>query len=120
MWKIVNNSPYRKTKATRFNVKQHILGVLFSMKGTIQGYSQTSSDIYLTNFLPQESDLKEWEDSKYNTTDVTSGINAIKFSINSFSQIEKNNQFRELSEFHALHYKNLKTNKDDVPFKNLF
>ncbi len=102
MWDIALKTEFFEKNGSKFNTKQHMLGMLYIMQAPHCGYDpdisaadlssseDTHHDPYLYMYLPSQNDLKEWKSTnikqwKYCKNDVTKGRNNIKGSINSIS-----------------------------------
>ncbi len=105
IWKIIVNTPYCKEHHSKFHIKQHSIGILYTMQmpftaveteGT-QSIKLLSEDPFLYTNLPHQNDLKGWRSCHvkgwtYSKQDITIGRNNFKKSLNSIKDVQQRKQ----------------------------
>jgi hypothetical protein len=91
LWRALLLTPYFAENDSRFNFKQHVLGTLYCMEKPLEidGMLIFEGDSVLRMYLPHRSDLCELpadsyenRSQKYEKSDITQGVNNIKFCFN--------------------------------------
>ena len=94
LWKLIVDTPYCMNNQSRFHIKQHSIGMLYTMQmdfattETGQHEVLLAGDRFLYENLPHQNDLREWRSCHkkkwtYSKQDVTVGRNNFKKSLGS-------------------------------------
>lgn len=95
LWHIIVATPYCISNHSRFHIKQHVVGLLYTMQMPFsiavsrdRQEPLLRADQFLYDNLPHQNDLKEWNACRrrgphYTKQDVTTGRNNFKKAINS-------------------------------------
>ncbi len=131
LWHIIVQTPYCVLNHSRFHVKQHVVGLLYTMQIP---FSVTTSedrqeplleaDQFLYDNLPHQNDLKEWnacypKGPHYTKQDVTTGRNNFKKAINSVTCVqERQDMFAQICKLtHASNQSQLRPGIRPIPHK---
>lgn len=136
MWVIIHKSDFYRTKDTKFNAKQHVLGCLYILNApskTTHFKNSINYDEFLHLHLPSQNDLCRWNREKsknnhvspiqkdvYRKNDITTGRNNIKQAISSMEQEKRMKLFEKLVDIRNRYSTELQFPRGYMPFYGLF